>query len=193
MFDKTQKPLFALAVALSLCANVQAQTSTSASGPYYATPSWDQKLPSATRFVVLSNWGGQAVLDRETGLVWTLELASAAVNYAAASTWCPGVTTGDRAGWRLPTIAELLRTTVVGRAPIGDSPFAFLAPGRWVTLWSSTPQTFDDTFREGSFIAVDNIWVLSLNSVDFAPSGVSRIGAAKFGSVWCVQSPGVIQ
>ena len=50
---------------------------TTASGPYYATPSWDQQLPASTRFVVLSNWidaahplGGAAVLDRETGLVW---------------------------------------------------------------------------------------------------------------------------
>jgi hypothetical protein len=46
-----------------------AQTTTAA-GPYYATPSWDQKLPSSTRFIVLSNWNGDAVLDRETGLVW---------------------------------------------------------------------------------------------------------------------------
>jgi hypothetical protein len=38
-------------------------------GPYYPTPSWDQKLPAATRFVVLTNWNREAVLDRETGLV----------------------------------------------------------------------------------------------------------------------------
>src|SRR5258706_10011688 len=50
---------------------------TTAAGPYYANPSWDQQLPASTRFVVLSNWidaahpsGGAAVLDRETGLVW---------------------------------------------------------------------------------------------------------------------------
>lgn len=39
-------------------------------GPYYAEPSWDQKLPAATRFVVLMDWNNEAVLDRETGLVW---------------------------------------------------------------------------------------------------------------------------
>ena len=28
---------------------------TTANGPYYATPSWDQTLPASTRFIVLSN------------------------------------------------------------------------------------------------------------------------------------------
>ena len=31
-------------------------------GPYYATPSWDQTLPASTRFIVLSNMAGAAVL-----------------------------------------------------------------------------------------------------------------------------------
>ena len=54
-----------------------AGAATTAAGPYYANPSWNQQLPASTRFVVLSNWidaahpsGGAAVLDRKTGLVW---------------------------------------------------------------------------------------------------------------------------
>jgi hypothetical protein len=43
---------------------------TASPGPYYAWPSWDQKLAASTRFVVLSNWNNEAVLDRETGLTW---------------------------------------------------------------------------------------------------------------------------
>jgi hypothetical protein len=39
-------------------------------GSYYANPSWDQELPAAQRFIVLSNLNNEAVLDRETGLVW---------------------------------------------------------------------------------------------------------------------------
>jgi hypothetical protein len=44
-------------------------------GPYYATPSWGQKLQCDTqatcpRFIVLSNWTSEVVLDRETGLGW---------------------------------------------------------------------------------------------------------------------------
>jgi hypothetical protein len=48
---------------------------TTAVGPYYATPSWDQTIActipsSCSRFLVLSNFNNEAVLDRETGLVW---------------------------------------------------------------------------------------------------------------------------
>lgn len=42
----------------------------SAVRPYYAMPARDQTLPAATRFIVLTNMASQAVLDRETGLVW---------------------------------------------------------------------------------------------------------------------------
>ncbi|HEY2920960.1 MAG TPA: hypothetical protein VGK77_18415, partial [Candidatus Binatia bacterium] len=43
-----------------------AKAQTTAAGPYYANPSWDQQLPASTRFIVLSNWASAAVLDRET-------------------------------------------------------------------------------------------------------------------------------
>src|ERR1051325_11151454 len=53
----------------------QSSAQTTSAGPYYATPSWDQKLAcdsaaTCPRFVVLANWNNDAVLDRETGLVW---------------------------------------------------------------------------------------------------------------------------
>lgn len=79
---------------------------TTAAGPYYATPSWDQTLPASTRFIVLSNFGNQAVLDRETGLVWQ-RAANAAKNFLNASLNCQQSLTGGRAGWRLPTQSEL--------------------------------------------------------------------------------------
>ena len=55
---------------LLLVATVSVNAQTVGAGPYYATPSWDQTLPSNTRFIVLSNMNSAAVLDRETGLVW---------------------------------------------------------------------------------------------------------------------------
>ena len=40
-----------------------AQADTGA-GPYYAPPAWDRTLPSAARFMVLTNFASLAVLDR---------------------------------------------------------------------------------------------------------------------------------
>src|SRR5262247_1142304 len=62
---------FALvAVGVLALAAEPAAAQTLAPGPYYATPSWDQSLLPSTRFIVLSNFNNEAVLDRETGLVW---------------------------------------------------------------------------------------------------------------------------
>ena len=87
--------------------NTLTHAQTTANGPYYATPSWDQTLPSATRFIVLSNFGGQAVLDRETGLVWERSPDTTELNWILASSSCNKRAIGGRKGWRLPGIQEL--------------------------------------------------------------------------------------
>ncbi|HKA40714.1 MAG TPA: DUF1566 domain-containing protein [Burkholderiales bacterium] len=84
-----------------------AQVSTSANGPYYATPSWDQKVTTG-RFVVLSNWNNEAVLDRETGLVWEQSPRTDSSDWGLASARCLQRNKGGRTGWRLPTIQELM-------------------------------------------------------------------------------------
>jgi hypothetical protein len=74
-------------------------------GPYYAMPAWDQKLPASTRFVVLLDWNSEAVLDRETGLVWEKTPTTGVL------LWNPGQClirlSGGRKGWRLPSAPEL--------------------------------------------------------------------------------------
>ena len=35
-----------------------------------STQNWDESLPSTSRFTVLANFGGAAVRDNNTGLVW---------------------------------------------------------------------------------------------------------------------------
>jgi hypothetical protein len=85
-------------------------------GPYYATPSWDQTLPAATRFVVLSNFASAAVLDRETGLVWERSPSNGttANTFAQAQDYCARLGSFGslgRMGWRLPTAAELSSLT----------------------------------------------------------------------------------
>ncbi len=96
----------------------QAQLSTTANGPYYATPSWDQKL-TTNRFVILANWGGWAVLDRETGLVWQRSPDAIAGNWFEAQEHCNDLVVGGRKGWRLPGLQELASLVDPTVAPPG--------------------------------------------------------------------------
>lgn len=85
-----------------------ARAQTVANGPYYAPPSWDQTLPVATRFIILSNFADAAVLDRETGLVWEKSPSNATNSRAGSVINCQLAATGGRQGWRLPRVDELM-------------------------------------------------------------------------------------
>ena len=91
----------ALAVAMvATCA------SSALGGPL---PAWDKRLDkAATRFKVLAKFDGQAVLDKETGLVWELSPATSLFDWGTSLKLCVGVPIGGRRGWRLPTAWELM-------------------------------------------------------------------------------------
>ena len=69
--------------------------------------SWDKKLPSVSRFTVLSAFGGAAVRDEETGLVWEKTLETIELSWTAARVACADKDVGGRRGWRLPSVIEL--------------------------------------------------------------------------------------
>jgi len=70
--------------------------------------SWSNIIPNAAkRFVVLSDFNNEAVLDRETGLVWEQSPSPVAGGWPAARLTCTNRNVGNRAGWRLPSVAEL--------------------------------------------------------------------------------------
>ena len=94
-------------IALALFTFAPSPAAADAVGPYYATPSWDQTLPASTRFVVLSNLNSQAVLDRETGLVWQRTPDNSFSTHDSARQKCELDATGGREGWRLPAVNEL--------------------------------------------------------------------------------------
>jgi hypothetical protein len=85
-----------------------------APGPYYAIPSWDQTIPctaitNCPRFLVLSNMESAAVLDKETGLVWeSTPSLNSFLNWYAAERYCVHAIVGNRKGWRLPMVHELM-------------------------------------------------------------------------------------
>jgi hypothetical protein len=166
------------------CAHASGTTSP---GPYFATPSWDQQLASAARFVVLANWGNQAALDRETGLVWQMSLTQPAP-YEQASFACIQSFAGGRMGWRVPTIQELLRTIASGTvtppggfysaAVIADSPFPFLTSySSPYTLWSSTR-------TDNAVYPLAAAWL----NPDRSVYPVTAMPAGEM-PAWCVQSP----
>jgi hypothetical protein len=123
-------------------------TAPTAIGPYFATPSWDQTLAPNLRFVILTNFSSDAVLDRETGLVWARRLVAdsvpAGVNWFTADSACSGLIVGNRGGWRLPSDAEL-RTLIDFSNPVTEAPrlptghpFALVATSDFgdVVAWS---------------------------------------------------------
>ena len=106
----------------TLLALATGSVAAQSNGPYYANPSWDQKLQCDTqatcpRFVVLTNWNSEAVLDRETGLVWERSPTTFPSPWEdqvspsfvlGAQTRCNALlAAGNRMGWRLPTLQEL--------------------------------------------------------------------------------------
>lgn len=68
---------------------------------------WSKKLPSASRFTILSAFGDAAVRDDETGLVWEKTLETTEVSWTDARAACADKDVGGRKGWRLPSISEL--------------------------------------------------------------------------------------
>lgn len=69
--------------------------------------SWDKKLPNDSRFTVLTDFGGAAVRDNETGLVWEQSPETKTQNWPSARFQCTSRTIGGRKGWRLPSVHEL--------------------------------------------------------------------------------------
>jgi hypothetical protein len=155
-------------------ASTSTYAQTTANGPYYATPSWDQQLPAATRFIVLANWGSAAVLDRETGLVWEKVPIASTFTWFNASSHCLNQNTGGRTGWRLPAVPELMSLvdqTQSNSLPSGHPFTVQSVQGSF--YWSATTFGFTDA-----------AW-----AVDFSFFGVltSFRRSENFPLAWCVR------
>ncbi len=139
-----------IAMGLVLLTTGHAQAQTTANGPYYATPSWDQTLPAATRFIILSNFNSAAVLDRNTGLVWEKSPDATTTTWDSARFFCLNRTTGGQKGWRLPSVHELASLIDPSVAPPGPT----LPPGHPFTNVLSAPLLVGDGKSRESHVRV---------------------------------------
>jgi hypothetical protein len=106
------------------------------------TRNWDKTLQNTSRFTVLTDFGGAAVRDNETGLVWEQSPETKTQNWTNARFQCPSRTIGGRKGWRLPSVHELASlvdpSVVPGpNLPVGH-PFTNVKPTHY---WSATSFT----------------------------------------------------
>jgi hypothetical protein len=98
-------------------------------GTYHAT--------SADRYEVSGDAEDGVVLDRATGLDWTLETVSP-LGWSEALSYCEGLELAGHSDWRLPDIAEL--RSIAEPTAGSDAPaFPGTPPSPYhVILWSST-------------------------------------------------------
>ena len=150
-----------------------------ANGPYYALPAWAQNLVCASmsncpRFIVLADWNSEAVLDRETGIVWERSPATTAEpNWGAARFECSFRSIGRRKSWRLPSVHELA-SLIDASVPF---PTLKLPPGHPFTnvQLGYISDTSDAT-------NTNNAWRVSIQDGSISASD-KQFG----GFVWCVR------
>ncbi len=137
---------------------------------------WQKAHPAAQRFVTLSTFNDEAVLDKETGLVWEKSPEATTVTWNEARTTCVNRTVGGQKGWRLPSPAEM--RSLVG--PAVDAPGPNLPPGhpflnvQSTSYWSVVPQANLPSYAQYLDAFLGN--VLSLVRIYTFP-------------VWCVRGP----
>ncbi len=112
-------------------------------------PSWNQKLDSDERFELAL--GTDAVLDKETGLVWERTPSTIPRTWTTAMESCYKRGTGGRAGWHLPTTPEMASLFDWGAAlPLTSSPLFNVSDlngctGTFCQFWTATTTLYDTT------------------------------------------------
>ena len=172
--------LTVIGMGLAMFAVTPTHAQTTANGPYYATPSWDQTLPASTRFIVLSNMNNQAVLDRETGLVWERTPSESFFTFDEIEFFvCSGKSYGGRKGWRMPSVWEL--STLIDSTQQNPP----LPAGHPFNLGSAIPRFWSNTPINVGFGA-GTAWVVAFVDDGFAGTN----GTSVLRRAWCVRGPG---
>ena len=144
-----------------------------ADAPWAApVPTWERKITGSGRFKVPSQFDGEAVFDKETGLLWQ-KTAAAAGTWRNALRFCALRNTGNRMGWRMPALEELLtivdQTRATPAIPDG-APFEGLVGS---SFWTANEEEGDPTLA------------VTVNLDVFSLGAASKTGAAR--KVLCVR------
>ena len=104
------------------------------------TQNRDTALPATQRFVILSAFNSEAVLDKATGLVWERSPQTTSARWSVARRTCIEKSVGGQKGWRLPSLEELASLVDTSIAPPGlalppGHPFLTVQP---TVYWSAT-------------------------------------------------------
>jgi hypothetical protein len=161
-------------LAATKAASAQAESPKSGGEEADETLSWDTVLPASQRFVVLAAFNNDAVLDKETGLVWEKSPQSAAVSLPNARLACANKAIGGRKGWRLPALPELaslVDPSVASPGPALPSghPFASVQSANY---WSASAHVDNPTLMWG---------------VGFSNGAALGVSKAFDQRVWCVR------
>ena len=157
---------------------------------------WEAISIDRHRFQILANFNNEAVLDRETGLIWERTLSSEFPD--PQTNWVVNCSvdrhTGGKYGWRLPTVAELsslLKPPGAGEGGNAHPPnpaFFNYDPDASRKYWSATSAGYDP----------DHAMFLQIFLVD-GDDGTSRPGVIISGEsktmanyAWCVRGGGNI-
>lgn len=137
---------------------------------------WQEAHPSAHRFLILPDFHNEAVLDKDTGLVWELAPQAATVTWNEARVSCVKRAIGGQRGWRLPAPTEM--RSLVG--PAVDSPIPNIPPGhpflniQPTSYWTVVPEANQPSYAKYVDAFLGN--VLSFFQIYTYP-------------VWCVRGP----
>ena len=140
------------------------------------TQSWAKVLPAAERFIILTAFTSDAVLDKNTGLVWEKSPQMVDAKWNDARFICINKIIGGQKGWRLPSIPELTSLIDPSVAPPGptlppEHPFVNVQSANY---WSAT------TIAESPTAA----WMVFFNA-----GAVLNTKRDIKSQVWCVRGP----
>jgi hypothetical protein len=148
-------------------------------------PTWSQILPAAERFQLV--FDGYAVLDKETGLVWEQSPSSSNdFTWSHALLHCVRLQLGNRMGWRLPTIQELMSLRDPSLTPPSlPAGHPFNSAGAPFQSWSATTNAFS------SPLAWHSVTTIVLGTgVSFTGPGASDKTTLLY--AWCVRGGQVV-